>query len=226
MKKKVFFLLIAVLAFNIFAQGLSLGIKGGISMANIVGDDAPDNSEMKFGGIGGVSLTYDFNDIFSIQPEILFSMKGADFGTEETVVDGNSEYYYKSENSLRFNYISIPILPKINFNLNNDIKGNFLLGPNFGFNIKAEGDYETIERIKENGVTVYSSEEKITFDLKKANIINDFDFSIIVGAGLEFNNINLDLRYDLGLTTIVDSNEDESAQNSTFSVLLGYSFDI
>ena len=52
-----------------------------------------------------------------------------------------------------------------------------------------------------------------------------FDFSIPVGLSYEFANIQLDARYNWGLTKMVDW-EDADSKNSVFQITLGYKFEL
>lgn len=52
-----------------------------------------------------------------------------------------------------------------------------------------------------------------------------FDFSIPVGLSYEFANIQLDARYNWGLTKILDA-EGADSKNSVFQITLGYKFEL
>ncbi|MFA4948297.1 MAG: porin family protein, partial [Candidatus Krumholzibacteriia bacterium] len=113
MKKFTFALMLAAVALFVasplFAEGMMFGVKGGLNMANITGDDA-EGTLMKIGGLGGVFISYDITEIFAVQPEILFSMKGTKEDFEGTDV------------STSLNYIEIPLLLKVNLPTEGAIK--------------------------------------------------------------------------------------------------------
>ena len=73
---------------------LTGGVKAGINIANVSGDDV-ENADSKLGLIGGGFLTYKISDMFAIQPELLFTMKGSKsketdaIGTSETTINYN-----------------------------------------------------------------------------------------------------------------------------------------
>ena len=53
-----------------------LGIKGGLNMFKLHGDDVEDAKSLYSFAIGGF-ITYNFNEMFALQPEIYYSVKGA-----------------------------------------------------------------------------------------------------------------------------------------------------
>ena len=55
-------------------------------------------------------------------------------------------------------------------------------------------------------------------DIKKT------DFGIVFGFGTEFGNICIDGRYEMGLTSIDDSDDNLDVKNRVFSFMLGYMF--
>lgn len=63
---------------SVSAQGLTgKGLKGGLNIATLTGDDVEnEGKKSKLGLCAGGFITYSINDIFAIQPEVLFTMKG------------------------------------------------------------------------------------------------------------------------------------------------------
>lgn len=53
-------------------QTISAGLRGGVNLAMLQGDDVEEAS-MRTQFNGGLFMTYRVNDLFAIQPEILFS---------------------------------------------------------------------------------------------------------------------------------------------------------
>jgi hypothetical protein len=58
------------------AQSATFGVKAGASLTNVTGDNT-GNAKNIFGFHGGLIANFAVNDAFSIQPELLYSMKGA-----------------------------------------------------------------------------------------------------------------------------------------------------
>ena len=123
--KKVFLTLamVAGMASLGHAQGVKVGIKGGINLATLSGDDAEGFSS-KVGPLAGVALNLGINDMFSVQPEVLYSVKGTQSDED-------------SKAKLNLNYIDVPVLLKVNAG------GLFFeLGPQLGILASAKSKYE------------------------------------------------------------------------------------
>ncbi len=104
------------------AQGVSFGLKGGINMAKLTGSDAGTNS-MKTGFVAGAFTTVDMV-FLNIQPEILFSQKGATYEVFGLSIDENH------------NYLEIPVLFK--FPLGKIVVPSIYVGPSLGMLMSAD----------------------------------------------------------------------------------------
>jgi hypothetical protein len=131
--KKTFILLLSIgLSVSLFsslslASGITAkGIKIGLNLANVTGDDVEIYWENKMGFCAGGFLTFSLSDIFAIQPEAFFTMKG-----------------YKSEQEWNFytssvTYLEIPVLAKAFIPTGGNIKPNIFGGPSLGIKISGE----------------------------------------------------------------------------------------
>ena len=66
-----------------YAQ-MQLGVKAGLNIASIGGDDADQilegqSLDSKTGFAGGLFFMYQFSNMFAIQPEAYYTMKGATY---------------------------------------------------------------------------------------------------------------------------------------------------
>lgn len=102
--------------------GVKFGIKGGANIANVNGNftDALGDWKSTVGFCGGIFLELNFGRVLTIQPEVLYTMKGADAGTGK----------------LKFDYIEVPILLKLRIPTGS-LHPFIFAGPAFGFNLKA-----------------------------------------------------------------------------------------
>lgn len=117
MKKLSFTVLMVTLSTFAMAQTFSFGPKAGINISNYSGGDI--NSDAKVGyHIGGL-LNFGFGEIFSIQPEVLFSTQGA------KVENAGSKTNYK------INYLNVPVMLKFRIANGFYIEG----GPQAGFRL-------------------------------------------------------------------------------------------
>ena len=122
-----------------YAQSVNGGVKAGVNFANISVDDDEGDFKNKAGFVGGVFVEFPVSAAVSIQPEFLYSMKGATFA--ET--DGD-------DFKLELNMVQIPLLVKANFG-SGTTRPYLVVGPGFGFRTSAKikaGDEE--EDIKDD----------------------------------------------------------------------------
>lgn len=126
MKKLSFTVLMVTLSTFAMAQTVSFGPKAGINISNYSGGDI--NSDAKVGyHIGGL-LNFGFGEIFSIQPEVLFSTQGA------KVENAGSKTNYK------INYLNVPVMLKFRIANGFYIEG----GPQAGFRLSENIPDQTI----------------------------------------------------------------------------------
>ncbi len=166
------------------AWSQSLGITGGVNIASFNGIK---NASTKNGMIIGGFINYGFIGGVSLQPEVLFSVKGASatVSPDNGSILGQLPEHY----SWTLNYIEVPILLKMDvldvpiLPVNVDI----FAGPDFAFNVGSK--YETTF----GGVTTTTDGSGET---------HPFDFNIAVGGGPNINlgtvNIGAEVRYTFG----------------------------
>jgi opacity protein-like surface antigen len=193
---------LALIASPGYAQGVTAGAKVGVNFAN-VSVDAPDDSEFNFedqienktGLVVGGFVEAPITPQFSVQPEVLFSMKG--FKIKDTDPDIKTEV----------NVVEIPILAKFKFATMSSAKPYIVAGPGFGFVASAKQKEEGFDDV----------------DLKELDVIEKFDPSFITGGGVDINKFLVEVRYDWGLKDL-DKDSDSNLKSRTFSILVGYSF--
>jgi len=181
---------------GVFAQhgvgSITIQPKVGINVANLTKSDG-DGIDNRIGFVIGAEAEYQIEEQISISAGLIYSQQGQ----KESGILGDKFV----DGTLKLDYINIPILANIYV-----VKGLALkcgIQPGFKVNSKAKAK------------TVGASAE---FDLPGAKSV---DFSIPVGVSYEYANVQLDARYNWGLTkvsTIVDS------KNSVFQITLGYKF--
>lgn len=199
MKKTLFLMLGVLLSFSL-AQAIlpSFGIKGGVNMAKYVGSDA-GSTDMKMGIAAGAFACVDLIAL-KVQPEILFSQKGA---KEEYNVLG-----IPTSVSNTLNYIEVPILVKFSFG--KIIVPSIYAGPSFGMLLSANA--------KATAVGMSYSE-----DIK--DYINSTDLGLVFGAEVKLPvKLSAEARYNLGLSKVPKevSGIQADVKNSTISLMLGY----
>ena len=194
MKKLVFLVVLVLVVSFLSAQGISAkGIKAGVNLANLSGDDVED-TVMKIGFAVGAFLTYDINEMIAVQPELLYTMKGA-----KMEIDGSDD-----DVIFKYDYIELPILFKYKIAMDGGVKPNIFLGPALAFNIAA-----TYEFGDDDG------------DIEDTTAL---DYGLVFGAGVDINQITIDARYELGFASVDDSDAEADVKNNVISFLVGYGF--
>ena len=224
MKKLSIFIVIGTLSLMLLlpipslAQEIRGGLKLGLNMANIHGTDVTNFENVteeswgsKIGFCVGGYITFKIGEMFAIQPEAFYTMKGAKI---ETTLLGETV-----KAKLKFSYLEIPVLAKLLIPTQSNVKPSLFVGPTLAIKLsgKAWAEYAGV------------SDEANIEDMK------GIDFGLIIGAGIDFGlgaaskgKITADLRYVLGLTTIykplVEGEEILDVKNGVFSLMIGYSF--
>jgi hypothetical protein len=215
MKKTITIILSGVVALlllipNFSSAELRKGVKVGLNSATISGEDAEYFENLmgtswgsKTGFCFGGFVTFSIFEMFAIQPEVLYTMKGAKM---KRSLLGETLYVW-----LNLSYLEIPVLAKLNIPTQGNIKPSIFAGPALG--IKLSGNVKA----KYAGET-----EKEDIEEMKSS-----DLGLVIGGGVDYMMENwiltLDLRYTLGLGTI-SNYEDEDVKNGVLSILFGISF--
>lgn len=177
------------------AQSASFGIKAGASLTNFTGKGTDGlDLKNKFGFHGGFVANFGINDVVSIQPELLYSMKGAK--SPDNSID----------NKVTTHYIDVPVLAHIKAG------GLFFeLGPQVGFLVAAKASANI------NG-------SSISQDVKSGYKSVDFGYAAGLGyqmpagpgIGLRYNGGFTD--------AVKDNGSDNAVHNSAFQLYLTYMF--
>jgi hypothetical protein len=213
--KKLLFSAILLASGLVNAQEIKYGAKLGLNISNFSGDvtDSKSLIGVQLGGFAEIGIS----DKFAIQPELLFSMQGAKSEYSETDLGDT----YSEESKTKLNYLNVPVLAKYY------IADNFavLAGPQFGILMSAKEDYDVSETI--SGITDNYSESADVKDFYKT-----LSLSFNVGAAYSITeNIFVDARYNLGLSSIAKDFTDEfgdsfsaDIKNNVIQFSVGYKF--
>lgn len=174
--------------------GVDFGLTAGVNIATLGGSDVDDADNLT-GFMGGVSLIFPVSEIFAIQPELLYSRKGAKGNFDEGVAG-----------EIKLAYIDIPVLARIPLGTNPAMRPVLFVGPAIGFNISCD------LKGSAGNITVEADCDDVEFDIKSV------EFSLIGGAGLDFNNFGIFARYQHGVTSIDDSSDPAKVYNRLFTI--------
>jgi len=206
--KKFFGLFFILFLFSITTNAqIQVGLKAGLNISDIVEDDPGEeatNFDTKLGFVGGVYFNYQFNNMFAVQPEIYYSMKGAKL---------KDQY---NDLNLKLTYVEIPILLQFIVPLKGTpVKPLLFVGPAMGLNLTAKNERTN------NG---QATEE----DFK--DLIKSTDLGLVFGGGISLplgkNQLGIDVRYSLGLSNIGKDTGSATIKNNiiNFNLLYGFSF--
>ena len=179
------------------------GVKVGGSLTNFVGSDVSSSSSNKIGFHGGFVANIALGNRLSVQPELLYSMKGA---KDEVSLGGTT---IKATQTLH--YIELPILLKAKFN-QFFVEAGPQAGVLFDASVKTEG-----------GSSSATESNKDQF--------NEVLFGYAAGFGYQLESgLMLGLRYNGDFNNVtrgVTANNvktQANARNSAFQVYVGYTF--
>ncbi|MEQ9438976.1 MAG: porin family protein [Cyclobacteriaceae bacterium] len=188
-----------VIPISLIAQDARTGIKGGLNVSNLYIDDVSDEN-LRPGFHLGVFTQLPISDFFVIQPEVLYSTKGARATYDVNVVDLEGEYKFN------LNYVDIPVLATFKLGEAADIQ----VGPYISYLISAN--------VSTDGDIIDGSEELNRDSFKR------IDYGLSAGFTLNFDAISVGTRYNYGLAQIADSNGAElalgDAKNSVAQIFL------
>ena len=163
------------------------------------GRDA-DDTDYITGLIMGGFVTYSIRNTHAYTAKVLFSQKGARDAASNTTA--------------QLNYVEVPLIVRLFFNRDGNVRPNIFAGPSFGFlnNVKvkvADGDFEKLDDYED--------------------VYNTFDVGLGLGLGLNIRvgdeiYFIVDTRYTYGFSDLSKSGSD--VNNQAIGVTAGLSFGI
>ena len=189
------------------AKGIKVGFKIGMNYADLFGEEARAMEELlgtdlksKWGLCAGGFIQFNISKVFAIQPEFLYTMKGARM--EEEVLGETLKVAFN------FSYLEVPVLVKLMIPTPGGVKPSLFFGPAIAFKLSAKSKMEYAGQTDEEDLS---------------DVMENTEFGFVIGGGLDFGKLMFDLRYNLGLTSI-SIDEDEEIKNGVISLKVGFSF--
>lgn len=181
------------------------GLKAGLNLSYVTGSNEMVSSKASRVGFEG-GLMYKIpvkEDWLSVQPELIYIQKGAEFYIDQLTVDS------------KLDYVELPVLL-----VYNPFGGviNFHTGTQFSFLTSV-----VYTATDDNG----QSEVFKDTDLDNYNI---FDFGLVLGAGIELEIVMIEFRSSFGFLTVEKGFEfngqqyDPNTKNFNVQLLAGYFF--
>ena len=197
MKKGLIFVLFALVSIVSYSQ-ISWNAKVGMNMSNYTGDM---DTDMKIGFNVGVGMEYQFSDMWSIQPSLMLTQKGA-----KIKEDGET---------MKFNpmNLEIPVLAAARFAVADNQNIVVKAGPYFAFGVAGK------VKVGDDKADFFGDGDD-QFGGKR------FDCGIGVGVAYEIGKFFVGLDGEFGFTNVVDFKSDgvSNPKNMNFSIGVGYKF--
>jgi hypothetical protein len=182
------------------------GVKVGANLANLYVDNVEDEN-MKVGLNVGLLAKIPLVRGLSIQPELLYTSKGAKLNYNN-ILFGKGEYRYN------LNYVELPVLAVINLAKNLNLNAGGYAAYLVSANVKDLNEDGTVTGIKEFN----------------ADNFNRVDYGLVGGFGLDVQNFTIGARYNYGLREVGESGSGgaskflENSKNSVITLFIGVGF--
>lgn len=215
-KGNVLFVVLMAVTTSAFAQGLTLGMRGGFNYTTVSGEDfyhhpyyVPEQVEIdqsksfKPGFNIGIDAIHQLNNKMALQAELFYSSEG---------YKGKWSYNYEGLTSGKFteqyNLLNLPVFFKYNFTKHLYVMG----GPQFSFLLSAKnkGELQPIDG------GVIESTTDLTDQMNKIGI------GITPAIGYDLNKMSFSLRYYAGLTSLAKEERDIDIKSQVLSVVVSY----
>lgn len=204
-------LLLIIAAAGTPADAAEFGIKGGVNIANIYGEDPGDETDSKTGFAGGIFVDWGITPLFGIQPELLY------------VQNGSRSDFFGGDLFLKFNYLQVPVLAKV------DLPVGGSLIP-----VLYAGGYASL--LLDSKLVAEVEGEGGTLGLK--DYTKSYDAGLVFGVALDFSagtgTMTIEGRYNLGMVEIddgigggifgVEDAEGTDMKNESLMIMVGYTF--
>lgn len=211
MKKFVIAVIITFFHVSLFhAQDIYVGPKVGINLTHVMydgsGESFYNNNQIQLSSHFGVFTEFILSDYISLQPELLYSVKGAQF-------DLAGEDFYRS--SYIYKYLSLPLI--IKYYVTEEITVE--VGPQVAYLLSAK-NVETSE-IFVTGL----GREAASIDIK--GNMQEYDLGVTAGIGyLTKSGFYISARYNLGMMNTFKDDPDitDTLKNGAAQLSFGFSF--
>jgi len=201
------------------AQETRFGIKAGVGLADVRGDDAGTTKKL-FGFQAGFMADVSLGEHFAFHPELLYSQKGAKVDQYDSYTTSVGTYTLTQTGQVRLGYLDLPLLLRLK------AAGVFLeVGPQVGLLLSQQADATTTTTVTYTG----AGGSVVNTDSQSSNSTDGtrkLDVGYVVGLGYALpQGFEVGVRYNGGITSLEDSsNNAAKVFNSVFQLQVGYLF--
>ncbi|MDD7273738.1 MAG: porin family protein [Prevotella sp.] len=167
---------------------------------NVAGLTKTDDSDARIGLALGAEAEYQLTDLFSLTGGVMYSQQGTKWTGDMDIYD----IPFNGTATLKLDYINVPIL------------ANVYVAKGFAVKLGLQPGFLVNKQVK-----IKAMGQSISKDIPSEAGLNTFDLSIPVGVSYEYKNVQLDARYNWGVTNVA---KDSDTKNSVFQFTLGYKF--
>jgi hypothetical protein len=157
----------------------TFGVKGGINLSNLYVQNVSDENA-KIGFQVGLFAKAPIAEHFSLQPELLYSLKGSHLEYNNTFAKGKVNY--------NLHYIELPVMAVFNIAKNFNVHAGPYIAYLAGVDVKNKTTTETGS---------YDFEKEINRDN-----FHKFDYGVAGGIGADGEKVGFGIRYNYGLKEI------------------------
>ena len=153
------------------------GLKGGVNFSNLYTQNVESNNVLT-GFNAGVFAKIPFTESLAIQPELLYTTKGAKLTYNNYFVNGTAKF--------NLNYVELPVLLVVNLTKNFNIHGGVYVA--YLIDGKVTNDSQG---------TLFDFQNNL-----KNEDFNKFDTGLAVGVGYDADKFGFGVRYNYGLQKV------------------------
>ncbi|PXV69202.1 outer membrane protein with beta-barrel domain [Dysgonomonas alginatilytica] len=222
-------IVLLITCLNLQAQSqISYAIKAGANFSNSTHQNMNSDMNSRMGYHFGLIAHKQYSDHFFLRSGIEFTAKGAKGDVQWTNNPESSTYPSESIQSwtYRLNYLQIPILAGYKYSLSSSTKLLINAGPYLSYGIYAREKYI---------YSYYKLPQYLPYTLTHTTIqkkgfgdagLDKFDFGIIGGIGIEYNQYLLNINYEAGVLNLMSGYDggNPSWKNQNITISVGYFF--
>jgi hypothetical protein len=165
------------------------GLIAGINSSTVGGSDTED-AKRRTGAMAGILFVAPLSPGFSIQPELLYTMKGAGFSDTD------------ASGTVKMNYVEIPVLFRGSIPTSTNARPFFYAGPDIAFRVGCS--------LEAQGQGISGDVSCDEFEAEGLEF-KTVDYGIVIGAGVSFDLtgkiFTISARYDHSLGKLVEDSD-------------------
>jgi hypothetical protein len=188
---------------------VALGLVGGITAASFWGEDVKEFDTELWPTVG-FTLAFHLPVFLGLETDLLYVSKSGAIRTKEA---GRTKV-----NTIKYHALEIPLMIKVTAPTESEVMPIFFGGPSLAYAISKKSYSEFIDIA--NGGTVIPEE---TPPLIKPDDVADIDWSLCLGAGVEWGLGSFQLRCNFGKNSL-DESKARDVKTVVLAVMAGFIF--